>query len=1421
MTVAVAVDEELLHRLPLPLAQLYRRAHNAKTPQERHHTAYYLWEAALKLLGCVAIAEYAEFHEHAPELIDRLKNLARPSLGQWWEIVRLLLPVLADKGDRGFMAVRELLMGKMRDDLPHAAGLDGLLKEVLKGRDTSAARATVRPTELFDRLLSYRNREIGHGAVGQRSTAFYDRLGRALLAGVPEIIGRLDVLAARRLFYFADIRRQPSGRWLVERFELLGETPRRLESLELPDDEAARRLLPERLYLGQTGVQSAGDAHGESLRLVPLHPLMVYEADVGEALFLNVRRGRRRICYLSYSSGREVGRDQLLGEQRELLSRVLGMPVDAPSLADWEARLETEEKANGEIEDASAPRRLGEFELLSELGRGGMGVVYRAWQPSLRRQVAVKALYRSGDPKAEARFAREVRALGHVEHPHLVKIFTSGTDGDRWFYAMELVEGATLAAVCEKLHSNGSGPDTVDVQHWQKAVSTVCAEARESEKPVTDGPTAEPDTPREAAADATRERIESPIRMGQGYVRRAVQLICQVAEAAHALHEKGVLHRDIKPGNVIVTSDASQAVLMDLGLAQIADEVEGRLTKTRQFVGTLRYASPEQVLAVGGLDRRSDVYNLGATLWELLTLQPMFGATDQTPTPELMRRIQLEDPAGPRKYHARISRDLEAVVLKCLEKDPSRRYGTAQELAQDLERYLAGEPVKARPVGEVERLWRWCRRNSLVASLLAAVAAALVLGSATAIFFAIQAQKSAVKEKQRAQTEREARKIADQQRQRAQNEESEKERQLELARATLVTAQLLRVASLHERDPGLAFELLHDREVIPVERRDFAWGYFDRLSRRDPLVLQGHPKGVMAVAFSPDGKTLASASLDETIAFWDRSGEKRTVLKGHTGAVMCLAFSPDGKTLASGGNDQAVRLWDVASGKQRPPLTGHSAGILAVAFSSDGHWLASSGWDGTIRLWETATGRPGDVLRGHTAGVAAVAFSPDSKLLASASLDATIRLWEVSSGRLQKALAGHTGWIWSVAFAPDGKRLASGSLDQTVRVWDTATGQETASLRGHTDVVRSVAFSPNGRLLASGSADATVRLWDANTGQERAILTGHTDRVWSVAFSPDSNSLASGGWDRTVRVWDAGAGQRRPPLRGHTAEVASVAFSKDGASLFSGSWDRTIGIWDAVTGQERAALRGHTDGVVSVALSPDGRFLASGSHDHTIKLWDTAKGSEQSSLQGHTAGVWSVDFSPDGKSLASGSWDQTVRLWDVASGRERATLRGHTDWIWAVAFSADGKTLASASWDKTIRLWDAASGAERATLRGHTDGVVAVAFSPDGKTLASASNDQTVRLWDVLSGKNSAVLTGHTGGVLALAYSPDGRSLASGSWDQTVRLWDTATGQERAALRGHTAEVLSVAFRSDGRALASASADGTIRLWEAVAPKRR
>ncbi|HEV3257375.1 MAG TPA: hypothetical protein VG013_10880, partial [Gemmataceae bacterium] len=411
------LDENLQHCLPLPLAQLYRRAHNAKTPLERHLTAYYAWEAALKLLGSVAMAEYAELAPSDSLLDERLQNLARPSLGHWWEFVRLLVPALADTGDEAFAKVRDLVLGRSRDDLPRAAGLDAALRETLDG--ATGSRSTVRLSELFERLVRYRNRELGHGSAGQRPADFYARMARALLAGVGEVLGRLDLLAGRQLVYVEDVSRLRSGSWRVEWLELNGDSGRRIEPLELSVSDTTQLPCPGLVYLASADRGAAGDCPAR--RLVPLEPFLVYDPETEEVLFLNGRRGRQRTEYLCYSSGRLLERVASADGVRERLARALALPAGTASAVAAEPAAADAPAADAGLES----RVVGEFELLSELGRGGMGVVYRAWQPSLGRQVALKCLLGSGDAKAEARFGREIRALGRVDHPNLVKIFTS------------------------------------------------------------------------------------------------------------------------------------------------------------------------------------------------------------------------------------------------------------------------------------------------------------------------------------------------------------------------------------------------------------------------------------------------------------------------------------------------------------------------------------------------------------------------------------------------------------------------------------------------------------------------------------------------------------------------------------------------------------------------------------------------------------------------------------------------------------------------------------------------------------------------------------------------------------------------------------------------------------------------------------
>ncbi|AKG20075.1 NACHT and WD repeat domain-containing protein [Calothrix sp. 336/3] len=581
-----------------------------------------------------------------------------------------------------------------------------------------------------------------------------------------------------------------------------------------------------------------------------------------------------------------------------------------------------------------------------------------------------------------------------------------------------------------------------------------------------------------------------------------------------------------------------------------------------------------------------------------------------------------------------------------------------------------------------------------------------------------------------------------------------------------------------------------------------------------PHTLGGHAEQVNGVSFSPDGKTLASASNDNTVKLWDTdTGKLLKSLTGHTEWVNGVSFSPDGKTLASASGDNTVKLWDTATGKVIKTLTGHIDSVNGVSFSPDGKTLASASGDNTVKIWDTATGKVIKTLTGHTDFVHRVSFSPDRKTLASTSNDNTVKLWDTATGKVLNTLTGHKNWVNGVSFSPDGKTLASASADDTVKIWDTATGKVLNTLTGHEGDVSEVSFSPNGKMLASASYDDTVKLWDTATGKVLKTLTGHTDSVFGVSFSPDGKILASASGDKTIKLWDSNTSKVMKTLGGHTNLVKGVSFSPDGKMLASASGDNTVKLWNTDTGKLIQTLSGHTNWVNEVSFSPDGKVLASASGDKTIKLWDTTTGKVLNTLTGHTSYINGVSFSRDGKVLASASDDRTVKLWDTDTGKLLNTLTGDTGLVRGVSFSRDGKMLASASADKTVKLWDTATGKVLKTLTGHQMVVYGVSFSPDGKTLASASRDGMVKLWNTATGKEIKTLTGHTNTVNGVSFSPDGKMLASASADNTIKLWDTDTGREIKTLTGHTDSVFGVSFSPDGKMLASASSDNTVKLW--------
>jgi WD40 repeat protein len=578
---------------------------------------------------------------------------------------------------------------------------------------------------------------------------------------------------------------------------------------------------------------------------------------------------------------------------------------------------------------------------------------------------------------------------------------------------------------------------------------------------------------------------------------------------------------------------------------------------------------------------------------------------------------------------------------------------------------------------------------------------------------------------------------------------------------------------------------------------------------------------ILALAFSPDGKLLATGDVNGEIYLWDiATGEPILCCRGHAGWVHGITFSHDGKMLGSASSDLTVKLWDTFDGSCLKTFTGHHQRVRSIAFSPDSKLIASGSSDATIRLWDTDSGECLKILSGHQSYVWAVAFSPDGSTIASGSEDKSIRLWDRDTGQCWQTLAEHHLWVRSIAWSPDGKLIASGSGDRSLKIWDISTGKCLSTLTGHTQRLRSIAWSPDGKLIASGSGDRSVRLWSVADGQCLKTLHGHNSLLTSVAFSPDGTNLATGGEDRSVRLWEVSTGSCIDIWQGYGSWIQSVAFSPDGRTLASGSEDKTIRIWQleaagsGAPARNSVTLTGHQGWVCSVAFSPDGKHLASGSSDYSIKLWDVWTGQCLKTIQGNSRWVGAVAFSPSGLTLASCGGDYTIKLWDIITGNCLQTLAGHTGWLWSVQFSPDGVMLASASEDKTIKLWDLRTGKCIQTLVGHTSWVQGISFSPDGKLLASASCDCTIRLWEVTTGVCLKILQGHTSWVQSVAFSPDGQILASGSCDQTVKLWNPNTGKCQQTILAHQSWVWSVIFSPNGKILASGGQDETIQLWD-------
>jgi WD40 repeat protein/serine/threonine protein kinase len=1063
---------------------------------------------------------------------------------------------------------------------------------------------------------------------------------------------------------------------------------------------------------------------------------------------------------------------------------------------------------------------LGDFRIVREIGRGGMGVVYEAVQISLGRRVALKVLPFAAalDAKQLQRFKNEAQAAAHLHHTNIVPVFGVGCERGVHYYAMQFIEGQTLAKVIADLRLQSAdlprnadshdeqpaNPATHDCQPVPPVAQSAICNLQSAIGLATTPP---------VAALSTERSIKS-----RAFLRTVANLGVQAAAALEHAHQLGVVHRDIKPANLLVDARGNLWVT-DFGLAQC--QGQAGLTLTGDFVGTFRYMSPEQASAKRGVvDHRTDIYSLGVTLYELLTLEPAYAGRDRV---ELLQQITGEEPRLPRHLNPGVPAELETIVLKALAKNPEERYATAQEVADDLQRFLDDKPIRAKRSTMVQKIKKWARRKPAVAGLVVLSAVAILLFAVVVGGFMLLRET-----KEQQQIAEQAREAEAQQRQIAEDaREAEARQRVKAERFQYFHHITFAGASWQDNQMGRLEELLN--ECAAGYRNNWEWHFLNRQCHADLLTIQGHEAGLFGLAFSPDGRRLATGSIDKTIGIWDaRSGQQEQVLRGHDWAVNCVAFSPDGRWIASASGDGTAKVWDAKTGECLQTLKGHGGRVACVAFHPDCRRIATVGQHATVRVWDWRSAREERALAGHNKLVKTVAFSPDGKRLASAGEDASVKVWDVTTDQEPLTFEGHHGLIWSVAFSPDGTRIASASNDQLVKIWDLSTSREVLNLKGHSSGVVSVAFSPDGRRIASGSGDRTVKVWNAATGQVEGTLRGHANIVFNVAFSPDGARLASSSQDRTVKFWDATPGPEAFTLAGDGAPVFGVAFSPNGRRIASASQGGRVRVWDVTTGRQEQVLSGHGSAANCLAFSPDGQWLASGGADKSVQLWDATTWQRIRSFPSHAGELRSVAFSPDSQRLAAGDAGGALWVWEAATGQEILHLNVH-DWeVRAVAFSPDGAWLVSSGADRIVKLWDAATGQPLRDLPGHHCWVHSVAFSPDlsryasgegqsesATQLASASGAGEVILWDAATGQKVKEMRGHGNFVKGLAFSPEGTRLASGGEDEIVKLWDVTTGAEVLTLRGHAGRVVSVAFSPDGKRLASAGLDGRIEVWDA------
>ena len=977
-------------------------------------------------------------------------------------------------------------------------------------------------------------------------------------------------------------------------------------------------------------------------------------------------------------------------------------------------------------------QQLGDFRIIREIGRGGMGIVYEAEQVSLGRHVALKVLPQQMllDEQHRRRFDREVKSAARLHHTNIVPVFGVGQQEGLHYYIMQFIQGLGLDQVIEELvhlQAKSDGDKNVPPTSEMKLEGRRDASVEQVARSLMNGqlaPTVLGDVPEangfrpnattghhqmkdtSKRPPSTVSRLSETIKtsdssLGRPFLRNPEEKAAsgsskqstywqsvarigrQVADGLEYAHEQGILHRDIKPSNLLLDLKGTVWVT-DFGLAKATDQQN--ITHTGDILGTLRYMPPEAF--EGMADARSDVYSLGLTLYELLVLRPAFGEKEQN---KLIVQVTHSQPDRIERQNPQVPRDLATIVHKAIDSDPAHRYQTAGELGADLERFLNDEPIRARRLSRSERLVRWSRRNPMIAGLSGLIVAILLAVTAGAVVIAAEYRQvasdrqtalgEAVAAQGQAEESRDAAEKArlEEERLRREADRLAEERRQDLYASEIQLAQREFEAANIER----VFELLnhHVPKKGETDLRGFEWHYLQQVCHSERQVLP-LTQIVRAVAFSPDGKKLAtSGGGSGQVVLWDvATGKAERTFATDLQEAWSIAFSPDGKRLAIGGQGTLVSARAV---------------ILDLATAK------------SLFVLEPSQSRPDAVM--------AVVFSPDGNTLATGTA-----MYQGQGGTPLTRLVWMTGKM----------RLGE------VVLWDTQTGARLRIMEGTTGGILSLDFSPEGDLLAAGGWDTFVRTWNMASGDQLQQSKPHSGQVWSVTFSPDGKRLASGAgkWDGPAEIvlWDVAGLKPKERLRGHRVGVTAVAFSPDGQRLASASWDRQVKLWDLERALELHSFVGHESYVLGLDFSPDGKLLATGSWDRTARIWHVQDRLEETVISGSDVGIYSLSFSPDGKKIAAGSPEANIYDIKTAERTARYEVLGADE---QAAFSPDGTKLAMVGWSGQLTIRKADTGEILQDIQCHTDPVWAMVFSPDSKLLATGSARQLGPVMECGDGK--------------------------------------------------------------------------------------